>query len=280
MIRISAILAGLAAVTVAVGSARAEDAPPTVYHVTQTTFGCVDPAATRALTDPVETRGADTPWFKSVFDDGHCVTITPRSPWKLLSVDGDVALMSYAGTIGQPGTYNLRVDLLVNPLGNHPAETPPEPAPQAVAPPTEVAPLPAAAPPPIAEAQPPGPKAPTPLAHDPSSATALAPQPDATAPSGAATSSAARWTWGWLGWVLVGLAILAGGLLFALRRGSSRLAAHYPLRLPDHVLIDAKRLAEANGAPLDQFLTALVAERIGEMKSAQTHARLARESRG
>ncbi len=53
--------------------------------------------------------------------------------------------------------------------------------------------------------------------------------------------------------------------------------SNYPLRLPDNVLADAKRLAAANGTSLNQFLSSLIAERLGEMKAiAEIEARVAR----
>jgi len=53
--------------------------------------------------------------------------------------------------------------------------------------------------------------------------------------------------------------------------------SNYPLRLPDNVLADAKRMAAANGASLNQFLSALIAGRLGEMKAiAEIGARVAR----
>src|SRR5690349_15753760 len=53
--------------------------------------------------------------------------------------------------------------------------------------------------------------------------------------------------------------------------------SNYPLRLPDHIMADAKRLAEANGTSLNQFLSSLIAERLGEMKAiAGIEARVAR----
>ena len=53
--------------------------------------------------------------------------------------------------------------------------------------------------------------------------------------------------------------------------------SNYPLRLPDHIMADAKRLAEANGTSLNQFLSSLIAERLGEMKAiADIEARIAR----
>ncbi|MDR2214015.1 MAG: hypothetical protein LBE21_10385 [Pseudomonadales bacterium] len=53
--------------------------------------------------------------------------------------------------------------------------------------------------------------------------------------------------------------------------------SNYPLRLPDHVMAEAKELAERNGASLNQFLTSLIAERIGELRAtAQIQARVER----
>jgi hypothetical protein len=243
MIRIlAAVAAGLAAISVTAGAATAQDAPSMLYHVTQGTFGCVAPDATRALTDPATAPQPDTPEFKTAFDVGHCVTITPRSPWKFVSRDGDVALMSYAGTVGAAGSFYMKIDLLVDPLGNHPNGEPDAP--------------PAAAP------TQPVPAAPAP---DRSSATALAPQPDAGATDAA---PAPRSRAGWLGFILV-LAALAGGGLLAWRLYLGRRNTAYNLRLPAAVLADARRLAEANGASLDQFLTTVIAERIRELKAAR-----------
>jgi hypothetical protein len=56
--------------------------------------------------------------------------------------------------------------------------------------------------------------------------------------------------------------------------------SNYPLRLPDHVLADAKAFAARNGSSLNQFLSSLIAERIGEMKAlAHVEARIARADR-
>jgi len=43
--------------------------------------------------------------------------------------------------------------------------------------------------------------------------------------------------------------------------------SNYPLRLPDHVMAEAKNLAELNGTSLSQFLSSLVAERVGELRA-------------
>ncbi len=46
--------------------------------------------------------------------------------------------------------------------------------------------------------------------------------------------------------------------------------SNYPLRLPDQIMADAKAFAEQNGVSLNQFLSSLVAERVGEMKAMKT----------
>lgn len=52
---------------------------------------------------------------------------------------------------------------------------------------------------------------------------------------------------------------------------------NYPLRLPDHVMAEAKALAMRSGTSLNQFLSSLIAERVGEMKAlAHIEARAAR----
>ena len=61
------------------------DNAPALYHTQTDTFGCADPAAARALTDPNETRRKNPAWVKSTFNKGRCVSITPKSPWRLMS---------------------------------------------------------------------------------------------------------------------------------------------------------------------------------------------------
>jgi hypothetical protein len=52
---------------------------------------------------------------------------------------------------------------------------------------------------------------------------------------------------------------------------------NYPLRLPDHVMAEARALAARSGTSLNQFLSTLIAERVGEMKAlAHIEARAAR----
>jgi hypothetical protein len=52
---------------------------------------------------------------------------------------------------------------------------------------------------------------------------------------------------------------------------------NYPLRLPDHVMAQAKALAADSGTSLNQFLGSIVAERIGELRAiAEIERRIAR----
>jgi len=101
----------------------------TYYHVQQVTTGCQNPAAVRLLTNPAETALADARRLRSIRSSGHCVTITPRSQWSFLWRENDMAMMSYAGTVGRPGSYYLRIDDLVDADGRHPdsLETDPDP---------------------------------------------------------------------------------------------------------------------------------------------------------
>ena len=105
--------------------ALADDAQATLYHVQENTFGCGDPGATRMLTDPNEPQRSNPSWMKTTISNGRCVTITPRSPWKLVTQDNGVALMEYAGTVGAPGSYYIATAELVDPLGKHPAAATP-----------------------------------------------------------------------------------------------------------------------------------------------------------
>jgi hypothetical protein len=120
--------------------ALADDAQATLYHVQENTFGCGDAGATRLLTDPSEPRRSSPSWIKSTIASGRCVTITPRSPWKLLSQDNGMALMEYAGTVGAPGSYYIAASELVDPVGKHPGDTSPTTAAPAPANTTAAAP--------------------------------------------------------------------------------------------------------------------------------------------
>jgi hypothetical protein len=108
----------------ALTAASAQDLPAVLYHVQDNTFGCANPMVTRSLTDPREPRLRSAAWVKQTMAQGRCVSITPQSPWKLVSLEGDVALMSYAGSVGPPGAYYLNVDELIDSSGRHPGETP------------------------------------------------------------------------------------------------------------------------------------------------------------
>lgn len=53
--------------------------------------------------------------------------------------------------------------------------------------------------------------------------------------------------------------------------------SNYPLRLPEHVMSEAKQMAERSGTSLNQFLVSLIAERVGELRaSADIRARAER----
>jgi hypothetical protein len=43
--------------------------------------------------------------------------------------------------------------------------------------------------------------------------------------------------------------------------------SNYPLRLPEHVMAEAKQLAALSGTSLNQFLASLIAERVGELRA-------------
>jgi hypothetical protein len=111
----------LLATLLAADIAYANDAT-TLFHVQDTTYGCVDPYATRVLTNPDRPSPAT---IKSTFTKGRCVSITPKSPWRFISRDNDVALMEYAGDVGQPGAYYMRADQLIGPNGGHPGDVEP-----------------------------------------------------------------------------------------------------------------------------------------------------------
>ena len=124
-----AVLAPLFA-SVAAIPASAQQAGRRLFHVTHDTYGCVNPLATLAITNPDDPRQRDPGWVAFVIADGHCAPITPRSPWRVESVQGDLAYMTYAGTTGLPGSFYLRLSDLVE-LTPPPDSAPtPSPAPQ------------------------------------------------------------------------------------------------------------------------------------------------------
>jgi len=110
----------LAAIALA-GPAKAEE---TLYHVTEATVACADAVSVRTLTNTGETRPANQAAYKSTFDGGRCVSVTPKSPWRFVSRDNDVAMMDYAGTVGPPGSYYFSAAQLVDAGGNHPGDAP------------------------------------------------------------------------------------------------------------------------------------------------------------
>lgn len=122
---LAALAVALSAFLGSAAHALADDAQATLYHVQENTFGCGDPSATRLLTDPSEPRKSNPAWMKTTISNGRCVTITPRSPWKLVTQDNGVALMEYAGTVGAPGSYYILASDLVDPVGQHPGDTAP-----------------------------------------------------------------------------------------------------------------------------------------------------------
>jgi hypothetical protein len=117
------IACGLAIVTACVGAASAQPAQP-LYRVTRDTYGCANPRATAALTNPQEPRRGDPGWVNFVITDGHCAPITPRSQWRLVFREGNLAYMTYAGTTGLPGSFYLSSDELVE-IGTPPPSATP-----------------------------------------------------------------------------------------------------------------------------------------------------------
>jgi hypothetical protein len=43
--------------------------------------------------------------------------------------------------------------------------------------------------------------------------------------------------------------------------------SNYPLRLPDHIMAQARALATDSGTSLNQFLGSIVAEKVGELRA-------------
>jgi hypothetical protein len=109
------------------GTCRAQNTAANYFHVVKTTFGCGNPEATHVLANPDEPQRLDAGWMRSVIAAGDCVTITPRSRWRFLWREGDLAVMAYAGTIGRPGSYYVKATDLTDSNGNHPGEATPGP---------------------------------------------------------------------------------------------------------------------------------------------------------
>jgi hypothetical protein len=110
------------------GGSLADDAPPVLYHAQENTYGCADPDATRKLTNPDPAQLGDPAWVNATAKKGQCVAITPRSPWRVVTLKGDVALMAYAGDVGPPGSYYFSVAQLFAADGTHPGEPSAQPA--------------------------------------------------------------------------------------------------------------------------------------------------------
>ena len=170
----------LAFALAAPGMARADDTP--LYHVTEATVGCADAVSVRTLTNQNDVRRNNPAVYKSTFDAGRCVSVTPKSPWRFVSRDNDVAMMDYAGTVGPPGSYYFSVAQLVDANGNHPGDAASAGTAPAATPPAAGAPA--------------------------SSETALAP----TATSSAPTNGSAAPMWGVTNVLLLAVALLLAGV--------------------------------------------------------------------
>ena len=105
-LRLYARMSAVAACLIAAG-VQAQTTPG-LFHVSHDTYACQNPRATLALTNPAEPRRTDPGWVAYVVNDGHCAPVTPRSPWNLVSRDGELAYISYAGTTGLPGSFYFK----------------------------------------------------------------------------------------------------------------------------------------------------------------------------
>jgi hypothetical protein len=217
-------------------AAKAQEPAKTYYHVQQVTTGCQNPAAVRLLTNPDETARADARRLRSIRSSGRCVTITPRSQWTFLWQENDMAMMSYSGTIGRPGSYYLRIDDLVDANGEHPGEAVPS-ALSATSPST--ADRTASMPPPalsteVGEAPASNPQAPPPTAAPNTSVDRIIANTDRVPPF--VTPSPARITGAqsdmsahiWVPAVLLALFVAALGSFMALRRRQDRSEKYAP----------------------------------------------------
>lgn len=162
------------------GLAKAQTDSGTLYHALTTTYGCEAPEALRSLVNPRESRRSNPAWVKDIYARGHCVTITQVSPWKVLSHEGDLAYVSYAGTVGPAGSYYVVGSVFVDPLGRHPGDVVGDAAPA------------------------------TAMPANPSSATALAPPSDNSMAIGATETGSSSWLI-WLPAILIVIGI--AGLL-------------------------------------------------------------------
>jgi hypothetical protein len=170
----------LLAIALAVpGMARADDAP--LFHVTEATAACADAVSVRTLTNQSDVRRNNPASYKSIFDSGRCVSVTPKSPWRYVSRDNDVVMMDYAGTVGPPGSYYFSAAQLVDANGNHPGDA-------------------------AAGATPPSGAAASPATPS-SSETALAPNAQPASPDASAAA-----TWGVTNVLLLAVALLLAGI--------------------------------------------------------------------
>ena len=53
-----------------------------------------------------------------------------------------------------------------------------------------------------------------------------------------------------------------------MEKKQERSASSYPLRLPGHLLEQAREVAAASGSSLNQFFLAAIAEKVGELKGS------------
>jgi restriction system protein len=224
------------------------------------------------LTNPDETSQADSRRLRSIRSSARCVTITPRSQWTFLWQENDVAMMSYSGTVGRPGSYYLRVDDLVDANGQHPGESAAAPEPSGPPPSTaapgvtaeKTASTPPVAPSPeVSEAPLASPRTPPPAAPGTSIDTIIANAngtppsavPPQKSPAGAETDMPVR-IWG-LAAVLAFVAALGGFLVLRRRRGrSGKYAPALEIALDEiHAQASALRAAKSDSMQPDRYGT-------------------------
>jgi restriction system protein len=224
------------------------------------------------LTNPDETSQADRRRLRSIRKSARCVTITPRSQWTFLWQENDMAMMSYSGTIGRPGSYYLRIDDLVDANGQHPGEAaaPSEPSelPPSTTAPSVTADKTASAPPaaPSAEtsvAPATSPQTPPPIAAPNTSidtiianATSSFAGPSQKAPAGAQSDMPVRI---WVPAAALALFIAALGGFWVLRRRQSLSGKYAPaleVALDEiHAQASALRAAKSDSMRPDRYGT-------------------------
>jgi hypothetical protein len=107
-------------------ASRADDGPP-LYHSQKPTIGCANPNAVRLLTREIGPSQKTRSWVKSTFVEGRCISITPKSTWRLIFLNGDVAIMDYVGFRAPPGSYYFSVADMVDAHDHHPESIPVSP---------------------------------------------------------------------------------------------------------------------------------------------------------